>query len=66
LAGAIVTLRTALNVHFAMPEQTWFDQTVAAVRTTLDEAAFNAAWTHGQTLSIEDVAAYQLEQATRR
>ena len=61
LAGAIVSLRATLNVHFDVPEQAWFDQTLAAVRAKLDEAAFNTAWAHGQTLSIEEVAAYRLD-----
>ncbi len=61
LAGAIVSLRATLNVHFDVPEQAWFDQTLATVRAKLDEATFNAAWAHGQTLSIEEVVAYELE-----
>ncbi len=61
LAGAIVYLQGTLNVHFDVPEQAWFDDTLAAIRASLSETAFNAAWTLGRTLSIEEVGAYEFE-----
>jgi len=44
-----------------VPERTATERAVAAARTTLGEAAWNAAFTEGNALSLEQAIAYGLE-----
>jgi hypothetical protein len=41
-------------------ERTDYDQTVALISTQLDAATFEAAWTEGRAMSLEQVIAENL------
>jgi predicted ATPase/Tfp pilus assembly protein PilF len=65
LCAAAETLR---NVSGAMSrrlpiERTDYDQTVALISTQLDAATFEAAWTEGRAMSLEQAIAYALGEA---
>jgi hypothetical protein len=44
-------------------ERARYERTVAAVRTQLDKATFDLAWTEGQATPLEQAVAYALGQA---
>ena len=60
LASAVTSLSAALHLHLDRPEQRILDRALTAIRTLLDEATFEAAWTQGQDMSIEEAIACAL------
>jgi tetratricopeptide (TPR) repeat protein len=63
LLGAAEALRAATGTPLAPVRRGDHDAVVAAVRAALDEATLAAAWAQGQALSLEEAAAYALEDA---
>jgi len=66
LLGAAEALRESLGVALAPAEQTTHDETVEAVRASLDEERFSAAWLQGREMPLDDAVAYALEEETAR
>ena len=66
LLGAAEALRESLGVGLAPAEQTTHDETVDAVRGSLAEERFVAAWLQGKELPLDDAIAYALEGETAR
>jgi hypothetical protein len=60
LCAAAAALRVQAHAPLPKPEQEAYDQTVAAVRAALEDAAFAAAWASGQTLSLDELVARAL------
>ncbi len=58
LAAAIASWLTTLKLRLDRPEQYLYDQSNVAIRTHLDQNAFDAAWAKGQSMSIEEAVAY--------
>jgi predicted ATPase/transcriptional regulator with XRE-family HTH domain len=63
LLGAASAIRDAIATPQPVPERTATEQAVAAARAALGEDAWNAAWTSGKALTLEQAMAYGLEQA---
>jgi tetratricopeptide (TPR) repeat protein len=57
LCGAAAALRAAIGVQLPASGRASFEKITAGARATLGEAAFTAAWTAGQALSLEAAAA---------
>jgi predicted ATPase/DNA-binding SARP family transcriptional activator len=66
LLGAAEALRESLGVALAPAEQTTHDETVEAVRSSLDEDRFSAAWLRGREMPLDEAVAYALEEETAR
>ncbi len=64
LLGAAETLRARLGVVHAPSRLPRYEQTVAATRATLSEAALAAAWDEGRRLSPEAARAEAIQAAT--
>ena len=64
LLGAAEALRESLGVGLAPAEQTTHDETVAAIRGSLDEDRFNGAWLRGREMPLDEAVAYALEEET--
>jgi predicted ATPase/DNA-binding SARP family transcriptional activator len=64
LLGAAEALRESLGVALAPAEQTTHDETVEAVRSSLNEDRFGAAWLRGREMPLEEAIAYALEEET--
>jgi hypothetical protein len=65
LAGAAAALRDAIGVPLSPAEQTQHARYLEDVRQALGEAAFVAAWTAGQTLSLDDAISSALNEVAR-
>jgi non-specific serine/threonine protein kinase len=61
LCGAAEALREVLGVPLSPAQRTGHDQAVQAMRATLGEEAFAAAWAAGRALSLEQAVALALE-----
>ena len=59
LLGAVDQLRTHYNYTPLAAEQADFERVVARARQDMDQAAFDAAWSEGRTLTLESA----IEQA---
>jgi DNA-binding CsgD family transcriptional regulator len=69
LWGAAEALREAIGLSMGHQDRVDYDYEgrVATARSQLDEAAWQAAWNEGRTMSPEQAVAYALEdQATQR
>jgi non-specific serine/threonine protein kinase len=66
LLGAAEVLRESLGVGLAPAEQATHDKTVAAVRGSLGEKRFSAAWRQGRELALDEAIAYALEEEGAR
>lgn len=64
LFGAATVLGEAAGYVLHPPIQLWHDETLTAVRATLGEARFVAAWDAGRALSLEQAVAEALVVAT--
>jgi tetratricopeptide (TPR) repeat protein len=64
LWGTASKFREAITFPLSPNERLEHERNLASVRTELDEAAFNAVWTKGQAMSLEQAIDYALEQAT--
>jgi non-specific serine/threonine protein kinase len=60
LFGAAEALRAPVNSTIDMVDQPEYERQVAIVRAQLDEAAFTAAWTKGQAMTLEQTIEYAL------
>jgi len=60
LVGSAEALREALKVPLPPVERPRYEQLVAAVRTSIGEAAFAAAWTAGREMTAERAVTYAL------
>jgi predicted ATPase len=60
LHAAVDTARAVLGLPSAGPELERRDREVAQARAAMGEDAFSAAWSHGKTLSVDDVIAFAL------
>jgi len=61
LLGAVEASYQALGAVMAPADRKEYDHILAAVRAQLDEAAFNAAWAEGQTITLEQAIEYALQ-----
>ncbi|MFQ5796017.1 MAG: BTAD domain-containing putative transcriptional regulator [Candidatus Bipolaricaulia bacterium] len=68
LFGAAEALREAIGFPLMPPDRTLldYDRNVAAVRAELSEDAFEAAWTEGRAMTLEQAIAYALEEAAQK
>ncbi len=65
LLAATAALRRQIGVSLLAGEQADFDQRVAALRSQLDQAAFDAEWAIGSALTFDEAAACALEPLTK-
>ncbi len=61
LLGAAAALRDGLRVPLPPVERPGYERLVSALRSTLAEEAFAAAWAAGHSLSMDQAVAYALE-----
>jgi predicted ATPase/class 3 adenylate cyclase len=54
LFGAAQALREHTNTPMTPEEQVYYDDQVQRLRSTTDPTTFEAAWSHGRTLSMDD------------
>ena len=66
LLGAAEALRKNLGVELAPAERETHEETAAAVRESLGEERFSAAWRQGQELPLDEAIAYALEEEAAR
>jgi predicted ATPase/DNA-binding SARP family transcriptional activator len=64
LFGAAAALREAIDSWAPPAERTDADRGIAALRVTLGEKGFTAAWEAGRALALEDAVAYAMEPGT--
>ena len=66
LWGAAEALRERMGMSLSYLDLTasGYEQDLAAVRSELDEASFDAAWTEGRAMSPEQATEHALEEAT--
>src|SRR3990172_9087680 len=62
LVGSAEALREALKGPLPPVERPRYEQLVAAVRTSIGEAAFAAAWTAGREMAVDRAVAYALAE----
>ena len=62
LFGAAAALREAWGNPPPPINQADNERGIAAARAQLDEAAFNVAWSVGQTMTLEQVIEYALKE----
>jgi predicted ATPase/class 3 adenylate cyclase/DNA-binding CsgD family transcriptional regulator len=58
LFGTAAAIRASIGLARRPADQSVYDEDIARARQQLDEAAFTAAWSEGQSLTIDDVVAY--------
>ncbi|MBI3659491.1 tetratricopeptide repeat protein, partial [Candidatus Acetothermia bacterium] len=58
LCGAVAALRGAMRASLPPTNRAAFDRTVATIREKLEEKVFAAAWTQGQSLTLEQAIEY--------
>jgi non-specific serine/threonine protein kinase len=61
LSGAASSLRTLLGAPLPPTDRPSYEQTVAALRTQLDESTFTAAWAEGQAIPLEETLAEAMQ-----
>jgi hypothetical protein len=61
LWGAVDVLRRAIEIPRPPREQAEYEQAVVALRSTLGDAAFDAAWAEGLLLPLEEAVALAQE-----
>ena len=61
LFGAIETLRDSLSARLLAGWERNAERELATMRDVLGEAAFEAAWSHGRAMSLDEAIAYALE-----
>jgi non-specific serine/threonine protein kinase len=66
LWGAAEALRERMGMYLSPCDlaHSGYERDLAAVRATLDEASFDAAWTEGRAMSFEQALEYALEEPT--
>jgi hypothetical protein len=62
LLSALKGLRTSEESLWLGITLADFERVTAAVRSQLDEAAFQSAWEAGQAMTLDEVIAYALEE----
>ena len=62
LAGAVMALLENMGARLDEPEWTMYNNTIAALRSELDEATFAAAWAEGKAMSTEQAIAFALQE----
>lgn len=62
LFGAAEAMREHIHIVLLPIEKTEVDKNVAVARMQLDEAAFNAAWAEGRTMTMEQAIVHALEE----
>ena len=62
LYGAVAFLRDAIGAPIPLNERPSYDRDLAATRTALGDAVFEAAWAEGQVMTLEQAVAYALEE----
>ncbi len=62
--GAAASVRDSFGFFMLPFERARQERETAAVRQTLGEAAFAAAWTEGRALTLEQAISYALEEAS--
>jgi non-specific serine/threonine protein kinase len=65
LLGAADTLFKTMGLGLQPQDQPEIDRYEAAVREQLDKATFEAAWTEGRAMSLEEAVAYALGEEDR-
>jgi tetratricopeptide (TPR) repeat protein len=62
LYGAAETLRDRIGAPLLVPDREHYQQMTAHARAQLDQAAFRAAWTEGEAMSLEQAIAEGLTE----
>ncbi len=62
LQGVTEALLDVMGARWQPSEQPEYEHYIAITREQLDEAAFNASWSVGQAMSMEEAIAYALEE----
>src|SRR5262249_38338775 len=62
LFGAAAALREELGVAMPETDKEGYERSVTIARQQLDDMAFNDAWTEGQSMSLDIVISYALEE----
>lgn len=65
LCGAVAALRGAMRASLPPTNRAAFDRTVATIREKLEGKVFAAAWTQGQSLTLEQAIEYALDTSTK-
>jgi hypothetical protein len=63
LYGAAAALRESCKIPLPPVNRADLDHGIAAVRANLGDAAFMAAWSHGQTIPVEQIIAEALQES---
>jgi predicted ATPase/class 3 adenylate cyclase len=63
LFAAADTLRRIIDIHMTPLEQSEYDAALGRLRGTMEGEAFDAAWSEGQAMSVEQAISYALEKA---
>ena len=63
LAGAAAALRDAINYSLPPPEQARMDRILDPAHQKLGEDAYQAAWSEGQKMSVDEAVTYALQEA---
>jgi hypothetical protein len=62
LSGAIAALLTSNGAVMFPPFSPLYEQNLAVVRANLDEVIFEAAFTEGQVMTLDEAVAYALAE----
>ncbi len=61
LTGAMTALREQIGAYLEEPLRPRFDRMLAAIRSALSDAAFEAAWAAGREMTLDEAIACALE-----
>ncbi len=62
LFGAAEALREKIDTYMTKMEQVEYEKEISALRAGMDEKEFNAAWSKGRTLTMDDAIEFALEE----
>ena len=65
LYGAAEVLRESLAAPLLPAERPFYERHLVASRSQLDETAWEAAWSEGRAMTMEDAVGYALEEEQR-
>jgi tetratricopeptide (TPR) repeat protein len=62
LLGATTTIMAEMGIYFQPGDQPEMDKYIADVRSQLDEAIFESAWTEGQAMTLKQALVYGFDE----
>lgn len=61
ILGATEVFRKIINLPLPIPDRVDYERSVTVIRSQIDQATYTAAWTSGQTMSVEQSITVALE-----